>query len=115
MATGGNRNALNREVGADGRRDWSFGLFGCTAECGLCMSTSLVKRSCMLADPLSLAGCWAAWCPCVVYAKNKQRLQHLQIRGTPLPGGGERYNLDCCIYGCLAPTATSYAAILNVC
>ena len=45
MAAGGNRNALNREVGADGRRDWSFGLFDCTSACGLCISTSLVKLS----------------------------------------------------------------------
>ncbi len=112
MAAGGNRNVLNREIGVgDGRRDWSFGLFDCTSECGLCMSTSLVKHK--LSDPVSLAGCWATWCPCVVYTKNKQRLRHLQTQGIPLPGGGERYNLDCCIYGCLAPI--SYAAILNVC
>ncbi|KAI9430035.1 PLAC8 family-domain-containing protein [Lactarius indigo] len=72
MAAGGNRNALNREVAVDGQRDWSFGLFDCTSECGLC--------------------CWATWCPCVVHSKNKQRFRHLQIRGTPLPGGGERFN-----------------------
>ncbi|KAH9038646.1 hypothetical protein EDB83DRAFT_1726778 [Lactarius deliciosus] len=69
MAAGGNRNALNREVGVDGQRDWSFDLFDCTSACDL--------------------WCWAAWCPCVVYSKNKQRLQHLQTRGTPLPSGGE--------------------------
>ena len=46
MAAGGNRNALNREVGLDGRRDWSFGLFDCISDCGLCMSTSrLVELS----------------------------------------------------------------------
>ncbi|KAI9450103.1 PLAC8-domain-containing protein [Lactarius psammicola] len=92
MGAGGNRNALNREVGADGQRDWSFDLFDCTSECGLC--------------------CWATWCPCVVYSKNKQRLRHLQTRGTPLPGGGERYNVGCCIYGCLLPT--TYAWVLKV-
>ncbi|KAI9450099.1 PLAC8-domain-containing protein [Lactarius psammicola] len=81
MTIGGNRNTLNRELGVDGRRDWSFGLFDCTSECGLC--------------------CWAAWCPCVVYSKNKQRLQRLQNRGTPLPGGGERYTADCGIHGLL--------------
>ncbi|KAH9046617.1 PLAC8-domain-containing protein [Lactarius hengduanensis] len=81
MATGGNINALNREVGADGRRDWSFGLFDCTSECGLC--------------------CWAIICPCVVYSKNKQRLLHLQNQGTPLPGGGKGVSSDCFIYGCL--------------
>ncbi|SRR6266702_442267 len=113
MGAGGNRNTLNREVGADGRRDWSHDLFDCTSACGLCMSISLVKLSCILADPVSLPGCWAAWCPCVVYGKNKQRLQHLQGRGTPLPGGGERFNDSCCIYGCLA--IPGYAWILQVC
>ena len=41
MAAGGNRNALNLEVGLDGRRDWSFGLFDCTSDRRLCMSTKL--------------------------------------------------------------------------
>lgn len=92
MAAGGNRNVLNREVGVDGRRDWSYGLFDCTSECGTC--------------------CWAAWCPCVVYGKNKKRIQHLQSQGTPLPGGGERFNDDCCIHGCL--TIPGYAWILQI-
>lgn len=39
MAAGGNKNALNREVGSDGKRDWSFGLFDCFDECGVCMSS----------------------------------------------------------------------------
>ncbi|KAI9430039.1 PLAC8-domain-containing protein [Lactarius indigo] len=92
MAVGGNRNALNREVAVDGQRDWSFGLFDCTSACGLC--------------------CSATWCPCVVYSKNKQRLRHLQNHGTPLPGGGETYNSDCCIYGCLV--IPGYAWILQI-
>ena len=113
MAAGGNRNVLNREVGVDGRRDWSFGLCDFTDECGLCMSTALAKISYNLAESLSLEGCWAAWCPCVVYSKNKQRLEHLQNYGTPLPGGGERYNDDCTIHGLLA--LTGYAWVLQVC
>jgi len=92
MAVGGNRNALNREVAVDGRRDWSFGLFDCTSDCGLF--------------------CCAVWCPCVVYSKTKQRLQYLQNRGTPLPGGGERYNADCCIHGALLPVG--YAWVLQI-
>jgi hypothetical protein len=38
MGAGGNRNALNLEVGADGQRNWSHGLFDCTEDCGLCTS-----------------------------------------------------------------------------
>ncbi|KAI9438045.1 PLAC8 family-domain-containing protein [Lactarius indigo] len=91
MAAGGNKNALNREVGVDGRRDWSFDLFDCTSECGLC--------------------CFAAWCPCVVYAKNKQRLHHLQRRDTPLPGGGDGVDTDCCLYCCL--TVPGFAWIVQ--
>ena len=39
MGAGGNRNALNREVGVDGQRDWSHGLFSCIEDCRLCMLT----------------------------------------------------------------------------
>ena len=113
MTVGGNRNALSREVGVDGQRDWSFGLFDCTDECKLCMSTSLVKLSYSVAEPLSPEGCWAAWCPCVVYTKNKQRLRHLQSHGTPLPGGGERFNAACVFFGYL--TLTGYYWVLSVC
>ncbi|KAI0249606.1 PLAC8 family-domain-containing protein [Lactifluus subvellereus] len=81
MSAGGNKNALNREIGADGKREWSFGLLDCFNACGLC--------------------CWATWCPCVVYCKSKQRLRSLQDHGVPLSGDGERYNNDCCIYGLL--------------
>lgn len=39
MTTGGNRNALNREVGVDGERDWSRGLLGCCSDmCCICTS-----------------------------------------------------------------------------
>jgi hypothetical protein len=33
---GGNKNALNREIGIDGMREWSYGLLDCFDECGLC-------------------------------------------------------------------------------
>jgi hypothetical protein len=112
MAAGGNKNALNRAVGPDGHRDWSFGLFDCFDECGVCTS-SLGLTSYILADPLSLSGCCAVWCPCVVFGKNKQRLNHLQSRGTPLAGGGESGDGDCAIYGCLL--IPNCAWILQVC
>jgi hypothetical protein len=53
------------------------------------------------------------WCPCVVFGKNKQRLHHLQSRGTPLAGGGESAGGDCAIYGCLL--IPNCAWILQVC
>ena len=52
MTAGGNRNVLNRPLGDDGQRDWSYGLFDCTDECGLCMSTGLVKLPYDLAELL---------------------------------------------------------------
>jgi hypothetical protein len=36
MQVGGNKNANNRPVGVDGKRDWTFGLFDCFDRCGLC-------------------------------------------------------------------------------
>jgi hypothetical protein len=92
MSVGGNRNAKNCPLGPDGKRGWSFGLFDCFARCGLC--------------------CWAVWCPCVVYGKNRQRLRSLQNQGTPLPGGGERYDGHCCVYGAIN-VATGHARALQ--
>jgi hypothetical protein len=64
--------------------------------------------------PVFLAGCWAAWCPCVVYSKNKQRLEHLRNRGTPLPGGGERLTDHTYIHGILTAIG-GHGWILQVC
>jgi hypothetical protein len=40
-----------------------------------------------------------AWC--IARTQKRQRLRGLQNQGTPLPGGGERYNKECCIYAAL--------------
>ncbi|KAH9969284.1 PLAC8 family-domain-containing protein [Lactifluus volemus] len=93
MKIGGNKNSLNCEIGADGKRNWSYGLFDCFGECGLC--------------------CWAAFCGCVVYGKNRQRLHHLQREGAALPGGGERYADHCMIYGLLAPCHHGWVLQVN--
>ncbi|KAH9957326.1 PLAC8 family-domain-containing protein [Russula dissimulans] len=92
MAVGGNKNSLNCQIGPDGKREWSHGLFDCFSTCGLC--------------------CWAAWCPCVVYSKNKQRLRHLRYQGTSLPGGGEPCDDHCYIHGGL--TLLGYGWVLQV-
>jgi hypothetical protein len=113
MTAGNNRNALNREVAADGTRDWSFGLCSCFDACGLCMCR-VPQPGQPLITPLSpLAVCWAFWCPCVVYGKTKQRLHNLQAQGTPLPGGGDAFSSDCFVYGCLS--ACGFGWILQVC
>lgn len=78
MQVGGNRNAKNRPIGSDGKRDWSHGLFDCFGSCGTC--------------------CMAVWCPCIVYGKNKQRLGNLSTHGTPRPGGGDAIDGSCCVY-----------------
>jgi len=92
MVVGGNKNVHNRPIGADGKRGWSFGLFGCFSRCGL--------------------WCCAWCCPCVVYSKNRQRLRNLQQQGAPLPDGGKTYDDHCCIYAALVPSG--YAWVLQI-
>ncbi|KAH9969283.1 PLAC8 family-domain-containing protein [Lactifluus volemus] len=85
MNMGGNKNALNREIGEDGKRAWSYGLLDCfnyNAR-GLC--------------------CLAVWCPCVVFSKTKQRLDSLHYQGTPLQDSGETFTVGCYFYGLLCP------------
>jgi Cys-rich protein (TIGR01571 family) len=45
----GNKNALNREVGEDGLRDWSYGLFDCRSTGRLCNQTYLTGPSLLCA------------------------------------------------------------------
>ncbi|GLB38922.1 putative PLAC8 family protein [Lyophyllum shimeji] len=80
MAVGGNRNAKNLPMTAEGR-DWSNGLFDC------CNDAST---------------CFLAWCcPCVVYGQNKQRLEYLQSKGQPDPEAGGCCNSDCIIHAAI--------------
>jgi hypothetical protein len=53
MTVGGNRNALNREVAADGTRDWSFGLCSCFDACGICMCRIPQPGQPLITIPLS--------------------------------------------------------------
>jgi len=76
---GGNRNAKNLPMDAAGR-EWSNDLFDCCNEPGTCVMS------------------W--FCPCVVYAQNKQRYEHLNAKGTPDPElGGSGCNGDCMVHG----------------
>ena len=57
-----------------------------------------ICRSISRFPPFSTAGCWAIWCPCVVFGETRQRFRSLQYQGRPLAGGGDVYNDYCCIY-----------------
>lgn len=79
---GGNRNAKNMPMGADGR-EWSNGLCDCCDAPGTCL----------------LSWC----CPCISYAKNKHRYEHLNSRGTPDPEhGGSCCSGDCMLHALIA-------------
>ncbi|KAH9964823.1 PLAC8 family-domain-containing protein [Russula compacta] len=80
MAVGGNKNALIREVGADGKRDWSYDLIDTNCPCNLFLL--------------------ACFCPCFFFGKTKQRLSHLEDRGVPLPDGGDKCDGEYCLYCC---------------
>lgn len=43
----GNKNALNREIGEDGLRDWSYGLLDCFAARHLCNQGQLDIPICL--------------------------------------------------------------------
>jgi hypothetical protein len=55
----------------------------------------------------------SVWCPCIVYGKNKQRLRHLKTHGTPLRGGGDTFDGDCCVFTGLNLCGVGW--ILQVC
>ncbi|KIJ93212.1 hypothetical protein K443DRAFT_684660 [Laccaria amethystina LaAM-08-1] len=77
---GGNRNAKNIAVDDDGLREWSFGLFSCCGQPRLCAS-----RLEIMVVSLTLLGCAASFCPCVIQAQNERRLDYIARHGTPDP------------------------------
>ena len=77
---GGNRNAKNITVDDDGLREWSFGLFSCCGQPQLC-----TFRLEIIFVSLTLLGCVASFCPCVIQAQNERRLEYLARHGTPDP------------------------------
>ncbi|PFH47899.1 hypothetical protein AMATHDRAFT_66586 [Amanita thiersii Skay4041] len=83
VGPGGNRNAKNVPFNPNGKRDWSNGICDCFDDCGTCLM---------------------AWfCPCMVYAQVKQRLEYLNQRGIPDPErGGSGCNGDCMVHGLLS-------------
>jgi hypothetical protein len=93
MHVGGNKNANNCQIGADGKRDWSYDLFDCFSRCGLCKYENrppirTIEPLLYTDQPLPTTGCEAHYCICIVRSKTRQRMHHLQVHGTPLPPGG---------------------------
>ncbi|RDB17453.1 Protein PLANT CADMIUM RESISTANCE 3 [Hypsizygus marmoreus] len=81
VVQGGNRNVKNLPSDAKGR-EWSHGLCDCCSDSGTCI----------------LALC----CPCVIFAQNKKRSDHLTHKGVPDPeSGGGFFSQDCFVHGCL--------------
>ncbi|TEB31044.1 PLAC8-domain-containing protein [Coprinellus micaceus] len=84
VQSGGNRNAKNLPVTAEGR-EWSNGLCSCCDEPGTCFV--------------------ACCCPCITYGKVKQRYDHLQSHGTAHPDPG-------CVSGdCFLHCVTAYCGV----
>ena len=94
------RNVKNVPYDKSGEREWSHGLCSCLAGPGTCTSLFLYCPHCrQLLIPFK--GCCACFCPCVIYGKNRERLAHLESKGTPLPGGGSCCTGNCCLHACL--------------
>jgi len=106
MSVDGNKNALNRPIGEDGKREWSYDIVDPSGwGCRTCIRSTRTVFSyadhLLFFPPLSsfLAGCFVTWCPCMIYSRNRQHLRSLQIEGTPLPPSSERMiDAYCCIY-----------------
>ncbi|TFK62804.1 PLAC8-domain-containing protein [Pluteus cervinus] len=75
--TGSNRNMKN--IPYEVQRDWSHGLYDCCP--GGCITC-----------------CGASICPCIIYAKNKHRLEYLERQGEPDPDNGGCCSGDCWIH-----------------
>ena len=55
---------------------------------------------------LRCPGCWACWCPCLLYSRNRRRLDHLNIQGYPDPRRDENV---------ISADSWLYAAVKVVC
>jgi len=90
---GGNRNAMNMApINEQGQRDWSNNFWSCAEALPTCL--------------------FGHFCPCILYSKNKTRMQHLAETGAPHPEGGEAVGIDCAIY-CGLTVCTGFAWILQ--
>ncbi|KAF8157215.1 PLAC8 family-domain-containing protein [Crassisporium funariophilum] len=82
MTLVGDRNAKGISISLDGTRDWSSDLCHFDRDLRIC--------------------CEAFWCPCIVYGRNKARVEHLYAKEKVLPfREGGSCNHDCAVHGCL--------------
>ena len=112
---GGQRNARN--VPYEVQRGWSHGLYNCcSGGMGTCTFVS-VHFACRFTSltplPFHITGCAASWCPCVVYGKNKRRLEYLARHNDPDPEHGGCCSGDCWLH-CGLVTLCGLGALLQV-
>ncbi|KAE9402020.1 PLAC8-domain-containing protein [Gymnopus androsaceus JB14] len=81
----GSRNARQMPVDLRGNRDWSSGLCGCYTGDDHEMDTC----------------CTACFCPCIIFGRNKTRMDHLANHNSPEPSGG-RTEGDCATHGIMS-------------
>ena len=51
MSLGGDRNAKNKPIGADGKREWSNGLMNCFADSSACKLSSFIPYTLQVLSP----------------------------------------------------------------
>lgn len=49
-----------------------------------------------------VAGCKALWCPCIIYGRNKARIEHLYAEEQVHPAQGGTCSGDCAVHACLS-------------
>ncbi|KIM38006.1 hypothetical protein M413DRAFT_76460 [Hebeloma cylindrosporum] len=79
----GNRNAKRMSYSSDGKRDWSSDL-------------------CMFCDHNLGTCCAALWCPCIIYGRNKSRIEYLYAEEKVHPKRGDTCSGDCAVHACMS-------------
>ena len=49
-----------------------------------------------------ISGCAAFWCPCIIYARNKKRIENLYAEEKVHPNRGGTCSDDCAIHACMS-------------
>jgi hypothetical protein len=90
----------------DGTRDWSSDLcMFCDHNLGTCEFSKVLADAEVLTyfcHFFCISGCAALWCPCIIYARNKKRIEHLYVEEKVHPKGGGTCSDDCAIHACMS-------------